>query len=72
MFFFTVGLRELQSVPYVPAIHNAEGHDQGHYARPRLHGSLPRGGPIARGAQIVEELFHRPQEVESPLEPTGA
>lgn len=71
LFLFLVGLREFQGVPDLPSLHNAQRHDQGHHARPRLHGGVPWGGSIARGAQINEALFHRPSEVESSLDPPG-
>lgn len=66
-FYFPVRLCELQGVPDVPPVHDAEGHDQGYHAWPWLHGGVSRGGPIARSAQI-NGLLHRPHEVESSLE----
>lgn len=67
-FLFPVGVWQLKDVPNVPPVHDVEGHDKGHHARPRLHGGVPRGGPIARGAQVDEALLHRPPEVVSSLE----
>lgn len=64
---FPVGLREFQGVSNFPSLHYAQRHDQGHHARPWLHGGLPWSGSIARGAQINEALFHRPTEVVSSL-----
>ncbi|GBP83653.1 hypothetical protein EVAR_57812_1 [Eumeta japonica] len=56
----SIGVHELESLPNIPPLHDAQGHDQGHHARPRLHGGLPRGGPIARGAQVNGHQHARP------------
>lgn len=66
-FIFPVRIWQHEDVPNVPPVHNAQRHDQGHHAWPWLHGSVPRGGSIARGAQLVEALLHRPQTVRSSL-----
>lgn len=35
-------VRQLKDVSDISTIHNAQGHDKGHYARPRLHGGVSR------------------------------
>lgn len=42
-FYLETGrVRQLKDVSDISTIHNAQGHDKGHYARPRLHGGVSR------------------------------
>lgn len=41
------GLHELQVIPNLPPLHNAQGHDQGYHAASGLHGGMSRDRRIA-------------------------